>query len=128
MGCLRHRHQHRIRVLGAEAMHEYMCICVSCRYQTEFCLSIVHFPICSNRRYSTSHDFLYLIVFYFELLGWCFWHQCEIVFEKPESFLWVWNLVMFGQLNIFRPLVIHHQRRFDSKHYCQDYSTSTTCI
>lgn len=43
----------------------------------------------------TSHDSLYLIIFYFKFLGWGFLRECEIILEKPESFIGVWNLVVF---------------------------------
>ncbi len=86
---------------------ECTCVCVSCRYQTEFSLSL-----CTFSYFALNHcscDSVYLIVFCFEFLGGCFWHECEIVFEKPESLLWIGNLVVCRQFNILGPLVIHHQ-------------------
>lgn len=54
-----------------------------------------------------SHDSLYLTIFCFRILGLCLLNEREFIFEKPESSLWIWNPVVFRQLSVFSPLIIH---------------------
>ena len=70
----------------------------------------------SNRNYSHK-VFDQLIVFDFEDFRVCFWHEFEIEFEEPEAVFRVGDFVFLGHFDVFSPLIIHHQGRFDSKDY-----------